>query len=579
VQFPGEDGGRSLAKMAQSDLDAALQLLAERAQYITGATGAAIALRDGEEMVCRASAGGSAPEIGARLQMDSGLSGESIRTRQMLRCDDAQTDGRVNKESCEALGIASVVVMPMVEGGMVIGVFELFSDRAHAFEERDILALERMGAMVRTALEQGEGAEARIESGGRPEAAEESDSAVLELADAHLVEESEAGECQAEEPSDADDVLEMAPAEGGRELLSVPAVNEEETLKAEIRKAMEVEPDVGDLARDAAAKTAAFKASLFEKDAPPASAPAAGKDRIAFHTRVPAAKRPDATAVVAADVAATQASAAETNEAPWETPRIEDARPTPAMSAKPEVAATKAAAEKPSVVATSGASAAAAPARAEEKGKATPVAKTADVSPGNALAQPTGTPEAAKQSGVGTPSGIEKSKAEVARPASAEGRLRIAISQVRKCESCGFPVSEGRKLCLDCEKKKPKEALTSAKKEVAVEAPAPTAVPAATSGDTLKTEPMVETKAPVQVPTAIPAISEAAQLESPTVETEKPESDKVEAVTVPGIEEGPMPQFMVGSPDQHESWIVAHKYSAIAIAVIVVGIIVYLLSR
>ena len=58
VQFPGEDGGRSLAKMAQSDLDAALQLLAERAHYITGATGAAIALRDGEEVVCRASAGG-----------------------------------------------------------------------------------------------------------------------------------------------------------------------------------------------------------------------------------------------------------------------------------------------------------------------------------------------------------------------------------------------------------------------------------------------------------------------------------------------------------------------------------------
>ena len=97
VKFPGEDGGRSLAKMVEHDLDAALQLLAERAQYITGATGAAIALRDGDEMVCRASAGGSAPEIGARLQMDSGLSGESIRTRQMLRCDDAQTDDRVNK--------------------------------------------------------------------------------------------------------------------------------------------------------------------------------------------------------------------------------------------------------------------------------------------------------------------------------------------------------------------------------------------------------------------------------------------------------------------------------------------------
>src|SRR5246127_4813711 len=153
VQFPGDDGGKSLAEMAERDLTATLQLLAERAQYITGASGAAIALRDHEEMVCRASAGSSAPEVGAQLQINSGLSGESGRTRQTLRSDDATTDGRVNRESCEALGIRSVVVMPLLRGDDVIGVFELFSDKANAFEARDLTALERMGVMVHTALE------------------------------------------------------------------------------------------------------------------------------------------------------------------------------------------------------------------------------------------------------------------------------------------------------------------------------------------------------------------------------------------------------------------------------------------
>jgi len=151
VRFPAEDGGRSLADMAERDLQAALQLLAERAQYITGASGAAIALREGDEMICRASAGPSAPELGAQLQTDSGLSGESIRTRQILRCDDAETDKRVNRESCRALGIASVVVMPLTEDEEVHGVFELFSDRAHAFEERDIVALQRIAEMIQTA--------------------------------------------------------------------------------------------------------------------------------------------------------------------------------------------------------------------------------------------------------------------------------------------------------------------------------------------------------------------------------------------------------------------------------------------
>jgi putative methionine-R-sulfoxide reductase with GAF domain len=139
--------------MAQKDLTATLRLLAQQAQYITGASGAAIALRDHGDMICRASAGSSAPEVGSLLQVNSGLSGESVRTRQTLRCDDAATDTRVNRESCEALGIASVVVMPLVQSDEVIGVFELFSDKAHVFQGRDITALERMGTMVFTVLE------------------------------------------------------------------------------------------------------------------------------------------------------------------------------------------------------------------------------------------------------------------------------------------------------------------------------------------------------------------------------------------------------------------------------------------
>src|SRR6476646_8929325 len=134
VRFPAEDGGKSLAEMAERDLAATLQLLAERAQYITGATGAAIALRDHDEMVCHASAGSSAPEVGTQLQVNSGLSGESVRTRQTLRCDDASTDPRVNRESCEALGISSVVVMPLLRGDEVIGVFELFSNQANVLK-------------------------------------------------------------------------------------------------------------------------------------------------------------------------------------------------------------------------------------------------------------------------------------------------------------------------------------------------------------------------------------------------------------------------------------------------------------
>jgi len=158
LRFPGEDGGRSLNELAVKDLEATLQLLAERAQYITGASGAAIALREGEEMVCRASSGPSAPALGTRAKISSGLCGESVRTQQILCCNDVTSDARVDQESCKAIGIAAVLVMPLLRQGRVIGVFELLSGRAQAFEERDILALERLGHMIQTAIDHAEAA-------------------------------------------------------------------------------------------------------------------------------------------------------------------------------------------------------------------------------------------------------------------------------------------------------------------------------------------------------------------------------------------------------------------------------------
>ncbi len=149
----GDDFNRNRL-LGETELDSALQLLVERAQYITGATGSALALPQGDEMVCRASAGSSAPAVGARLQVRSGLTGESIARRQLLRCDNAEADPRVNLETCRALGIASIVVLPLLHrNGEVRGLFELFSDHPYAFEERDLVALERMADLTMTALD------------------------------------------------------------------------------------------------------------------------------------------------------------------------------------------------------------------------------------------------------------------------------------------------------------------------------------------------------------------------------------------------------------------------------------------
>src|SRR6266581_4480918 len=96
----------------------------ERALTLTRSYGAAVALADAAGFVCRASAGGIAPPIGTRLDSKSGISGACVRTGNLLRCDDPESDPYVDRESCHCLGIKSVIAAPIVDGTKVVGVIE-----------------------------------------------------------------------------------------------------------------------------------------------------------------------------------------------------------------------------------------------------------------------------------------------------------------------------------------------------------------------------------------------------------------------------------------------------------------------
>ena len=137
-----------------TDLNAALRLIAARARSLTRGSGAAIAVTHNGSMVCRASVGENAPAFGARLDVTSGFSGECIRHGRALRCDDAETDPRVNVESCHRLGIRSILAAPVQYEREVIGLLEVFSPQAGVFDEGDVAVVERLAQTVLLALSQ-----------------------------------------------------------------------------------------------------------------------------------------------------------------------------------------------------------------------------------------------------------------------------------------------------------------------------------------------------------------------------------------------------------------------------------------
>ena len=111
--------------------------IVEGALRLTHSTGAAIAWAHGEEIVCIATAGPSAPPVGTQLQAGSGLSGECFRTARTIRCDDSELDDRVNRESCHVLGIRSVVAVPIVSGNQTYGLLEVFASEPNHFSSHD----------------------------------------------------------------------------------------------------------------------------------------------------------------------------------------------------------------------------------------------------------------------------------------------------------------------------------------------------------------------------------------------------------------------------------------------------------
>ena len=128
-------------------LEARLQSAAQNLMTLTGADGAVVALRSGEQIVCRASVG-TAPPMGAPVQSNSGLAGECLRERSLVWCRDTDTDPRVNREACQKLGLRSTVLAPVLRQDKVEGMLEVFSSRPDIFDRGDVMAMTRMAEVI-----------------------------------------------------------------------------------------------------------------------------------------------------------------------------------------------------------------------------------------------------------------------------------------------------------------------------------------------------------------------------------------------------------------------------------------------
>ncbi|MDY3557942.1 GAF domain-containing protein [Gemmata sp. JC673] len=132
--------------------DAVMRVITARTQTLTGADGAVVELAEGDEMVYQAVAGTAAASLGVRLKIATSLSGLCVRTGEVLRCDDSETDPRVDKDACRRVGVRSMVVVPLRYQGTVVGVLKVLSNRPGAFGDQEVNTLQLMAALLAAAL-------------------------------------------------------------------------------------------------------------------------------------------------------------------------------------------------------------------------------------------------------------------------------------------------------------------------------------------------------------------------------------------------------------------------------------------
>ena len=145
---------REDAASGRMDLSSILSEATHAARYFTDASGAALALWSQGVVICRARSGDTAPPLGAKLDVDAGISGECLRSGRSQRCNDSLTDPRVNAEVCKEMDIRSLAAVPMRGAQGVIGILEVFSDKPNAFSDAHITLLKTLAKIAAAGREQ-----------------------------------------------------------------------------------------------------------------------------------------------------------------------------------------------------------------------------------------------------------------------------------------------------------------------------------------------------------------------------------------------------------------------------------------
>ncbi len=134
------------------ELDKALAVVAEKVARITSASGAAIGILEEKMVRYRAGAGAPSLPLETEVPLATAICAACVRTGQVIRSEDINTEVLFDPEPCRQRGILSLVAVPIYHDGDIVGALEVYFDRIHGFSESDIHTCRLMAGLVTEAI-------------------------------------------------------------------------------------------------------------------------------------------------------------------------------------------------------------------------------------------------------------------------------------------------------------------------------------------------------------------------------------------------------------------------------------------
>lgn len=140
------------ALLAQSELNVEnfMALVVDHIADLTHASGAAIEMLEGNNLVLQAASGILSAHVGLKFNIPKNLSGLAVLQNEVINSDNYS---HLNSEIEKEAGVVSAVVSPLINLGKPIGVLKIVSNKKHVFKEAEVQILKLMAGLVGAALD------------------------------------------------------------------------------------------------------------------------------------------------------------------------------------------------------------------------------------------------------------------------------------------------------------------------------------------------------------------------------------------------------------------------------------------